>query len=120
GAEPEHRPGELAPGRARRGRHEPLAPTTLPTRVKDLLALAPRAVTALMQTVMIRASMTAYSTAVGPSSRRRKLTSPARMAGSIGCRFLAGGFEEGFRAGRRWAAGWWGDLRGVDHVATQA
>jgi hypothetical protein len=29
---------------------------------------------AVMQTTMIRANMTAYSTAVGPSSFRRKLT----------------------------------------------
>src|SRR5207302_746371 len=33
-----------------------------------------RAVIAVMHTTMIRASMTAYSTAVGPSSRFRKLT----------------------------------------------
>src|SRR5581483_10363901 len=37
-----------------------------------LLALLPRAVMAVMQTTIIRASMTAYSTAVGPSSRLRK------------------------------------------------
>ena len=34
----------------------------------------PRVVMAAMQTTMIRASMTAYSTAVGPSSFFRKLT----------------------------------------------
>src|SRR6267378_1144793 len=39
-----------------------------------LLALVPRAVMAVMHTTIIRASMTAYSTAVGPSSRFRKLT----------------------------------------------
>src|SRR3954462_10337367 len=39
-----------------------------------LLAFEPRAVMAAMQTTMIRASMTAYSTAVGPSSFLRKLT----------------------------------------------
>src|SRR5207249_2504770 len=33
-----------------------------------------RAVIAVMHTTIIRASMTAYSTAVGPSSRFRKLT----------------------------------------------
>lgn len=38
------------------------------------LALEPSAEMATMQTTMIRASMTAYSTAVGPSSRLRKLT----------------------------------------------
>src|SRR5215813_9502077 len=43
----------------------------LPTVPKVLLALVPRAVMAVMQTTMIRASITAYSTAVGPSSRLR-------------------------------------------------
>src|SRR6266403_1156308 len=46
----------------------------LPTEVKVLLALEPRAVMAVMHTTIIRASMTAYSTAVGPSSRFRKFT----------------------------------------------
>src|SRR5438874_2129132 len=41
---------------------------------KVALALVPSAVMAAMQTTMIRASITAYSTAVGPSSRFRKLT----------------------------------------------
>jgi hypothetical protein len=41
--------------------------------VNVLLAFEPKAVTAGMQTTMIRASMTAYSTAVGPSSRFTKL-----------------------------------------------
>src|SRR5438477_229024 len=44
------------------------------TLEKVLLALVPRAVMATMHTTMIRASMTAYSTAVGPSSRFRKFT----------------------------------------------
>src|SRR5687767_6995841 len=44
------------------------------TLEKVLLALVPRAVIAVMHTTMIRASMTAYSTAVGPSSRLRKFT----------------------------------------------
>src|SRR5262245_46483398 len=44
----------------------------LDTLVKVLLALLPRAVMAVMHTTTIRASMTAYSTAVGPSSRCRK------------------------------------------------
>jgi transposase-like protein len=48
--------------------------TAAPTLAKVLLALLPSTVTAEMQTTMIRASMTAYSTAVGPSSFRRKST----------------------------------------------
>src|SRR5687767_13120410 len=45
-----------------------------PTTLNVLLALEPRVVTAAMHTTMIRASITAYSTAVGPSSRFRKVT----------------------------------------------
>src|SRR5207237_1292078 len=48
--------------------------TLLPTYWKVLLALEPRALMAAMQTTMIRASMTAYSTAVGPSSAFRNFT----------------------------------------------
>jgi hypothetical protein len=48
--------------------------TALPTYVKVLLALEPRALIAVMHTTIIRANMTAYSTAVGPSSFLRKLT----------------------------------------------
>src|SRR5262249_18052127 len=59
--------------RATAAGHEPTL-TALPTRVKVPLALEPRAVMAAMQTTMINASMTAYSTAVGPSSRFRKST----------------------------------------------
>src|SRR5919202_6772270 len=44
------------------------------TVVKVLLALVPRAVIAVMHTTMISASITAYSTAVGPSSAFRKFT----------------------------------------------
>src|SRR5215469_2327255 len=44
------------------------------TLLKVLLALEPKVVIAAMQTTMIRASITAYSTAVGPSSFFRKLT----------------------------------------------
>src|SRR5215210_3778995 len=40
-----------------------------------LLAFEPRVVMAAMHTTMMRASMTAYSTAVGPSSFFRKATS---------------------------------------------
>src|SRR5439155_7016071 len=52
----------------------PVPPTVLLTLVKVLLALLPRAVIAAMQTTTIRASMTAYSTAVGPLSSFRNLT----------------------------------------------
>src|SRR5207253_5718440 len=45
-----------------------------PTNEKVLLALEPRVVMAAMQTTMIRASITAYSTAVGPSSAFRNDT----------------------------------------------
>src|SRR5262249_16861060 len=47
--------------------------TLLPTYWKVLEALEPRALMAAMQTTMINASITAYSTAVGPSSDTRKL-----------------------------------------------
>jgi hypothetical protein len=42
--------------------------------VNVLLALEPKALIAEMQTTMISANITAYSTAVGPSSFLRKLT----------------------------------------------
>src|SRR5216117_752091 len=45
------------------------------TLLNVALALVPRVVMAVMQTTTIRASITAYSTAVGPSSFLRKLTS---------------------------------------------
>src|SRR5438874_4372378 len=48
--------------------------SAVPTEVNVVLALVPRVVMAPMQTTMIRASMTAYSTAVGPSSRFTKST----------------------------------------------
>src|SRR2546421_485806 len=44
----------------------------LPTLVNVLFAFVPRAVIAVMHTTIIRANITAYSTAVGPSSRARK------------------------------------------------
>src|SRR6516165_7493097 len=59
------------------------------TLVNVLLALVPRAVMAVMHTTMIRASITAYSTAVGPSSAFRKLTTPLRRFWSIGINPLA-------------------------------
>src|SRR5262249_26107879 len=46
----------------------------LATKEKVLLALEPRVVMAAMHTTMIRANMTAYSTAVGPSSFLRNET----------------------------------------------
>src|SRR5205085_4677968 len=49
-------------------------PTAVPTVVNVELAFWPRAVMAPMQTTTIRASMTAYSTAVGPSSAFRNFT----------------------------------------------
>ena len=41
----------------------------VPTDVNVLLALPPKVVMAVMHTTMMRANITAYSTAVGPSSR---------------------------------------------------
>jgi hypothetical protein len=52
-----------------------LPPPTLaaaPTEVKVAFAFVPSVVMAPMQTTMIKASITAYSTAVGPSSDFRK------------------------------------------------
>src|SRR6185369_1418358 len=46
-----------------------------PTKENVLLALLPRVVMAAMHTTTIRASITAYSTAVGPSSAFRNETS---------------------------------------------
>src|SRR5947207_39613 len=46
----------------------------LPTVVNVVLALLPRVVMAAMHTTMIRAGMTGYWTAVGPSSRFRNFT----------------------------------------------
>jgi hypothetical protein len=45
-----------------------VVPTALPTLLKVLLEFDPNVAIAAMQTTMISASMTAYSTAVGPSS----------------------------------------------------
>src|SRR5438270_6282732 len=49
------------------------------TLANVLLALEPRAVMAVMQTTTIRASITAYSTAVGPSSFRRNSRTACRL-----------------------------------------
>ena len=46
--------------------------TAEPTKLNVELVFWPNVVIAAMQTTMIRASITAYSTAVGPSSRFRK------------------------------------------------
>jgi len=54
--------------------HELVPPTVSLTELNVLLALLPKAVMAVMHTTMINANMTAYSTAVGPSSFWRKLT----------------------------------------------
>src|SRR5947209_7772880 len=76
------RPGRLGrPGRPaerrrllRRVGHEPVGATAPATKLKVLLAFWPSVVMAAMHTTMMRASITAYSTAVGPSSFFRKLT----------------------------------------------
>src|SRR6185312_3802088 len=51
-----------------------------PTKLNVELALLPRVVMAAMQTTTIRASITAYSTAVGPSSFLMKFTKPFVIA----------------------------------------
>ena len=48
--------------------YELVLPMVFPTEVKVLLALEPSVVMAAMHTTMMRANITAYSTAVGPSS----------------------------------------------------
>src|SRR3954470_9761637 len=63
-----------------------------------LLAFEPRVVMAAMHTTMIRASMTAYSTAVGPSSFFRKATS-FRVIKVMGPTPVSGR-RTGLRAGR--------------------
>src|SRR5689334_23884344 len=63
--------------RAPRGRSQlapPAGAVFAATLEKVLLAFDPRVVMAAMHTTMIRASMTAYSTAVGPSSFFRNST----------------------------------------------
>src|SRR5712691_7341037 len=54
--------------------HEAVTAVFRATLLNTLLALPPRDVMAVTQTTTIRASMTAYSTAVGPSSVVRKRT----------------------------------------------
>src|SRR5947209_15593107 len=76
-----------------------------PTAVKVLLALEPRAVMAVMHTTMIRASMTAYSTAVGPSSLFRKADRREamhfNMAGTSTLRLRDETWHDGPRAASR-------------------
>src|SRR6516164_2440279 len=55
----------------------------VPMLVKVLLALEPSVVMAAMHTTMMRANITAYSTAVGPSSRCRKWIRLREMRDSI-------------------------------------
>src|SRR5262245_18568945 len=55
-----------------------------------LLARVPRVVIAAMQTTMISASITAYSTAVGPSSWRRNLTDLERIVRNISASQVCG------------------------------
>jgi hypothetical protein len=55
--------------------HEELTAAFSATLLNTLLALVPKAVMAVMQTTTMSASMTAYSTAVGPSSAFRNLLS---------------------------------------------
>jgi hypothetical protein len=66
--------GGLSLWRAGERLYEPAAPMAEPTLPNVALALVPRAVIAIRQTTMIKASMTAYSTAVGPSSFFRNST----------------------------------------------
>jgi hypothetical protein len=59
-----------------RGDHEP--PIVLKDVLNDPLRLAPKPRIAVMQTRRIKASITAYSTAVGPSSPNRKCRALAK------------------------------------------
>ncbi len=67
--------------------------TEEPTKEKVLLALEPRVVMAAMHTTTIRANITAYSTAVGPSSAFRNdtklLVKPRMLALQIGVAHVA-------------------------------
>src|SRR5437868_4791086 len=64
--------------RSCRANQLPPGATALSTVVNVALALLPRVVIAPMQTTMMRASMTAYSTAVGPSSDFKKFNTNGR------------------------------------------
>jgi len=68
-----------------------------PTVENVLFALPPKAVIAAIQTTTIRASITAYSTAVGPSSAFRNLTSEREIV-VIGVSFLVKMLKESCRS----------------------
>src|SRR6266545_5211707 len=74
-----------------RGSSPGYEPVVLPmvslTEENVLLELVPRAVMAAMHTTTISASITAYSTAVGPSSRFRKFTTPRQSLENMFCLF---------------------------------
>src|SRR5438105_15729361 len=70
---PNHRDWLMHPDRTGFA-YDPLTATLSDTLLKVLLALEPIDVTATRHTTMIKASITAYSTAVGPSSALTKLT----------------------------------------------
>src|SRR5262245_45325182 len=79
-AEPHQRPGPVGVpilfvvGQATQRPAAPGGRMEGPTKEKVLLALEPSVVMAAMHTTIIRASITAYSTAVGPSSAFRNET----------------------------------------------
>jgi len=58
-------------------------PAAVETLVNVLFALLPKAVTDAMQTTMIKANITAYSTAVGPSSRFKKSDTEAEKLSNM-------------------------------------
>jgi hypothetical protein len=76
-------------GRRQRGLVYELLLRELPTLVNVKFAFVPSVVIAPMHTTMIRASITAYSTAVGPSSLFKKSTiERARRENMMGYSFL--------------------------------
>src|SRR5690348_16453982 len=77
----------------------------LPTEEKVLLALVPSTVMAVMHTTMIRASITAYSTAVGPFSSFRKLTSAREIVVMICLRDKVWGRRRSLPAAKHGTAG---------------
>jgi hypothetical protein len=67
----------------------------VPTLVNVVLALEPKVVIAPMQTTIISANITAYSTAVGPSSFFRKFTiGKAKRSNMVECSFFLFGDEK--------------------------
>src|SRR6266540_3840490 len=82
-----------------------------PTKEKVLLALEPSVVMAAMHTTIMSASITAYSTAVGPSSAFRNDTSflaTFRMSVLPNRVFMFGAAAPvvGNRTGLHWHSGW--------------